>query len=319
MDPKVEQFMVRIKAKNPAEPEFHQAVQEVAESLIPFIEENPRYKHARVLERIAEPERDGGRLAVSVLDQNAAGLGLENAVTGIAQLKNVAWQALECEILVQRADAVALGHQDHVLVEVIRDRPAVLQRGQPRRGTRAHPSVHGVVVQVGRAPPAPRGETTSQHRDHLVEVAARQVTVGPGGAQLLVQFVTVPFPGADLGHDLLRQHVERRRRYVDRIQLPLRDRPQQREPERQGAERRAAESLAWDRYRNGVGDYLTVLDSQTRSFVARSNLLELRRARLENRIAELEREGGMETASRGLGDTGEAGQRVAQLEEELGF
>ena len=57
MDPKVEQFMAMIKAKNPAEPEFYQAVQEVAESLIPFIEENPRYKHAKVLERIAEPER----------------------------------------------------------------------------------------------------------------------------------------------------------------------------------------------------------------------------------------------------------------------
>ena len=57
MDPKVEQFMARIKAKNPAEPEFHQAVHEVAESLIPYIEENPRYKHAKILERMAEPER----------------------------------------------------------------------------------------------------------------------------------------------------------------------------------------------------------------------------------------------------------------------
>ena len=57
MDPRVEQFMVKIKAKNPAEPEFHQAVQEVAESLIPFIEENPKYKHAKILERIAEAER----------------------------------------------------------------------------------------------------------------------------------------------------------------------------------------------------------------------------------------------------------------------
>jgi glutamate dehydrogenase (NADP+) len=57
MDPRVEQFMARIKAKNPAEPEFHQAVKEVAESLIPFIEENPKYKYARILERIAEPER----------------------------------------------------------------------------------------------------------------------------------------------------------------------------------------------------------------------------------------------------------------------
>jgi len=57
MDPRVEQFMANIIAKNPAEEEFHQAVQEVAESLIPFIEENPKYKHAKVLERITEPER----------------------------------------------------------------------------------------------------------------------------------------------------------------------------------------------------------------------------------------------------------------------
>ena len=57
MDPRVQQFMAMIKAKNPGENEFHQAVQEVAESLIPFIEENPVYKHAKILERIAEPER----------------------------------------------------------------------------------------------------------------------------------------------------------------------------------------------------------------------------------------------------------------------
>ena len=53
----VDDFMAKIKAKNPGEAEFHQAVFEVAESLIPFIEENPHYKTAKVLERIAEPER----------------------------------------------------------------------------------------------------------------------------------------------------------------------------------------------------------------------------------------------------------------------
>ena len=57
MDPRVEQFMAGIKAKNPSEPEFHQAVHEVAETLIPYIEERPRYKFAKILERIAEPER----------------------------------------------------------------------------------------------------------------------------------------------------------------------------------------------------------------------------------------------------------------------
>lgn len=57
MDPRVNQFMAEVKAKNPGESEFHQAVMEVAESLIPFIEENPKYKHAKVLERMTEPER----------------------------------------------------------------------------------------------------------------------------------------------------------------------------------------------------------------------------------------------------------------------
>ena len=57
LDVKINDFMAKIIAKNPGETEFHQAVQEVVESLLPFIEENPRYKHAKILERITEPER----------------------------------------------------------------------------------------------------------------------------------------------------------------------------------------------------------------------------------------------------------------------
>ncbi|UCF13032.1 MAG: NADP-specific glutamate dehydrogenase [Thermoplasmatales archaeon] len=57
MDKNVEVFMDEIIRKNPGEKEFHQAVQEVVESLMPFIEKNPKYKKAKILERIAEPER----------------------------------------------------------------------------------------------------------------------------------------------------------------------------------------------------------------------------------------------------------------------
>ncbi|MBI9033841.1 MAG: NADP-specific glutamate dehydrogenase [Bacteroidales bacterium] len=57
LDQQVNDFMAKIIAKNPGEVEFHQAVHEVAESLIPFIEENPQYRVAKILERIAEPER----------------------------------------------------------------------------------------------------------------------------------------------------------------------------------------------------------------------------------------------------------------------
>lgn len=54
---KVNDFMAKVIAKNPSEVEFHQAVHEVVESIIPFVEENPQYKDAKILERIVEPER----------------------------------------------------------------------------------------------------------------------------------------------------------------------------------------------------------------------------------------------------------------------
>ena len=57
LEEKLNKFMAYIIAKNPAEPEFHQAVREVVESIIPFIEENPIYNDERILERICEPER----------------------------------------------------------------------------------------------------------------------------------------------------------------------------------------------------------------------------------------------------------------------
>ena len=53
----IDVFMEDIIVKNPGEKEFHQAVQEVAESIMPYIEKNPKYKKAKILERIAEPER----------------------------------------------------------------------------------------------------------------------------------------------------------------------------------------------------------------------------------------------------------------------
>jgi glutamate dehydrogenase (NADP+) len=50
-------FMAEVVRRNPAEPEFHQAVREVAEKVIPFINRNPRYEKAAVLERLSEPDR----------------------------------------------------------------------------------------------------------------------------------------------------------------------------------------------------------------------------------------------------------------------
>jgi glutamate dehydrogenase (NADP+) len=53
----IEQVMNTVKAKNPAEPEFHQAVQEVFESLRLVLQKHSEYRDARILERMVEPER----------------------------------------------------------------------------------------------------------------------------------------------------------------------------------------------------------------------------------------------------------------------
>src|SRR5882724_5886419 len=53
----VSSLMADVKAKNPAEPEFHQAVEEVIESLSIVLERHPEYRQARILERMIEPER----------------------------------------------------------------------------------------------------------------------------------------------------------------------------------------------------------------------------------------------------------------------
>ena len=53
----IDAFMEQVKAKNGHETEFLQAVEEVAEMVIPFIENNPKYKTAKILERMVEPER----------------------------------------------------------------------------------------------------------------------------------------------------------------------------------------------------------------------------------------------------------------------
>ena len=53
----VDQFMAGLVKRNPHEPEFHQAVREVVETLMPFVQEHSKYQDAQILERMTEPDR----------------------------------------------------------------------------------------------------------------------------------------------------------------------------------------------------------------------------------------------------------------------
>ena len=75
MTESVDNYLARLKRRDPDQPEFHQAVEEVLRSLWPFLEANPRYLQAGILERLVEPERailfrvpwvdDAGRVRVN--------------------------------------------------------------------------------------------------------------------------------------------------------------------------------------------------------------------------------------------------------------
>ncbi len=53
----VKELMAQVKAKNPSEPEFHQAVYEVVSSLALVLEKRPEYRKSKIIERVIEPER----------------------------------------------------------------------------------------------------------------------------------------------------------------------------------------------------------------------------------------------------------------------
>ena len=53
----LERFMGGVKRRNPGQPEFQQAVQEVARDIVPFLEDKKAYKDAHILDRMTEPDR----------------------------------------------------------------------------------------------------------------------------------------------------------------------------------------------------------------------------------------------------------------------
>src|SRR5438874_9890955 len=53
----LERFMQGVVARDPDQPEFHQAVREVAESVMPLVLDDRRYRDAKILERMSEPDR----------------------------------------------------------------------------------------------------------------------------------------------------------------------------------------------------------------------------------------------------------------------
>src|SRR6185437_13939646 len=95
----------------------------------------PRYRDRQLVAaagRLAEPERDGRRRALRVLDAHRAALDADDAIGGVAELEHVALQALDGEILVDGANDLALRLEQYLVIGIVRDGAARGQRGEAR-------------------------------------------------------------------------------------------------------------------------------------------------------------------------------------------
>src|SRR5262249_33363660 len=159
--------------------------------------------------RFAEPERNGRRHPVRVLDPHYASLHAYDAIALVAELEDVAGLALDREILVHRADEMVLGLEQHLIVGVVRDRASGCQGGEPRAAPATQQMVDAVERDERAAPAAGVGEPARQHAHHRREILPRHRAVGGGAAHERIELVLVPFARGHFGDDLLRQHVER--------------------------------------------------------------------------------------------------------------
>ena len=182
----------------------------------------PRHAHrqfVRAPRRLAQPERNAGRCALRILHAHAAGFDAQDAVAGIAELEHIASEAFDREILVDVADADRLRLEDDRVIGHVGNGASGHHRRHARVVASAQAAMHGVAMQVAGARAAARGESVCEHPHDGIEILAREPGIRPCAAQPVVQGVLAPLTGANFGHDLLRQHVQRRARDRQRVEF----------------------------------------------------------------------------------------------------
>ena len=178
--------------------------------------------------RLAEPEGDRRRLTARVLDPDAALLDAQNAVRHVAELEDIALQALDREVLVHRADELRLGLENHLVVGVVRNGAPGGERGESRPAPPLHPVVHAVVMDERAVPAAARAVALREHAHDLVELGALEVAAGIRPAQQVVEPRLVPLARRHFGDDLLREDVERLRGHRHPVEFPASHRREER-------------------------------------------------------------------------------------------
>ena len=180
-----------------------------------------------------------------ILDPHRAPLDPQYPIRGVAELEHIALQALDREVLIDRAHQMTFRLQHDPVVGVVRNGAARGDRRESGALARTQHLIDRVVMQQRCAAPAARAEALRQHVHALVEFFAPQCAVGIRAAHQREQLILGAFARRHLGGDLLRQHVERVLRNGQAIQLAAAHRIEQRRALHQFVARRGKQPALW--------------------------------------------------------------------------
>jgi hypothetical protein len=159
--------------------------------------------------RFAEPEWDGGRHAMGVLDAHDPPFNAQDSIGGVAQLEDVSSHAFDSEVFVHSADDLAFRLQEDLEVRRVGDGSSRCQSRQTRAAPAFEYTVHGVVVNERPAPAAAAHDALGKHTDYSREILMSKVAIRPGPPDKGEHLLLAPILRREFGDNLLRKHVER--------------------------------------------------------------------------------------------------------------
>src|SRR5262249_31687004 len=134
----------------------------------------------------AEPKRNRRRLALGILDPDLAGLDSEDPPRRVPELKYVALQAFDGEVLIDGPDRDLARLEYHLVVGSVGDGSARSNGGQTRASSSPQSPVDGIAMQVGAAAAAAGREPFGEHRNYRIKVGPSQIAIRIGAASDVV-------------------------------------------------------------------------------------------------------------------------------------
>src|SRR5882762_296418 len=159
----------------------------------------------------AAPERDGGRSAVCIFDENAAGFGFDaaNAPGGVTEEHDVTVVALDGEVFIESANIDAIGFGDNGVEGGVGDGSAAGNGCEASAPSGSQFFVDAIMMKVGAVAAALGGDAFGEHFEDALVGFAGEVLVGVSVAKQVEESVFVPLFRSTGGDNLLGQNVER--------------------------------------------------------------------------------------------------------------